>query len=220
MLSTGNDIVSLNGIDVTRTLQPNFYSKILAPSETALHTEPRFAAIPFEVFVWLLWSIKESAFKYLQRINPAVLFTPVKFEVNEIRLPEAFKLIDFNFNELRDIGFDDYDAISATVCFERYILYSKSLVYKGLVSTVVSINQNCSKTHWGIKQIASSDTAVQSSEVRAFAINSLQIMLGDDRVIINKNKHQIPVAVQNQAKAIPISLSHHENWIAYSFLVQ
>jgi phosphopantetheinyl transferase (holo-ACP synthase) len=220
MLSTGNDIVSLKGINVTRTLQPNFYSKILAPSETALHSEPRFAAIPFEVFVWLLWSIKESAFKFLQRINPDVIFTPVKFEVKEFYMPEGFKLIDFDLTELTAIGFDDFEAISATVHFENNICYSKSLVYKNLVSTVVSINKNCSETHWGIKQIDNYDMEIQSSKVRAFAINGLQIVLNDNMVTITKNKHQIPVAIQNQAKAIPISLSHHENWVAYSFILQ
>ncbi len=53
MLSTGNDIVALNAINVTRTKQPQFYSKILTPSEAELYNQPDFAALPFEIFVWL-----------------------------------------------------------------------------------------------------------------------------------------------------------------------
>jgi len=68
MTRGGNDIVSLQAINRTRTRQPRFYSKILADSELTLYKEGGFAAIPFEIFVWLCWSIKESAFKYLHTL--------------------------------------------------------------------------------------------------------------------------------------------------------
>jgi phosphopantetheinyl transferase (holo-ACP synthase) len=217
MLSAGNDIVSLNGIDTTRTKQPNFYSKILTPAETALYSEPGLSAIPFEVFVWLLWSIKESAFKFVQRIDPTILFTPVKFEVRKINTPPLFTINSFSETKLTGIGFERLPAITSIITFEGKTFYSNSLIYTELIATVVNAEANFNNIHWGIKQIDSTGTAIQSSEVRAFAINSLQQALGDSRIAINKNKHQIPVAIQNQAKALPISLSHHENWVGYSF---
>ena len=215
MLSTGNDIVSLNAINVTRTKQPNFYSKILTPTETALHHEPRFANIPFEVFVWLLWSIKESAFKFLQRIDADILFTPVKFEVSDVQIPFGFNLTDFKTIELTGIGFDGIQAIKSTIKFDDLILYSNSLIYQEFISTVVNGVEDFGHTHWGIKQIASDDIAFQSAEVRTFLIDNFK---HNTSISIAKNPLGIPVLLKNnQELTIPVSLSHHEYYIAYSF---
>jgi phosphopantetheinyl transferase (holo-ACP synthase) len=214
MLSTGNDIVSLNTINVTRTKQPNFYSKILTPTETALHQEPRFATIPFEVFVWLLWSIKESAFKFLQRINPEIIFTPVKFEVTQLEIPASFKIQAFNIKELTGIGFHNIETIKSIIPFGDYVLYSRSLIYNEFISTVVNDAEDFSHIHWGIKQIDSSEIAIQSAEVRALLIDNLT----DKNISIGKTPLGIPVLFKdNIAPPIPVSLSHHEYYIAYSF---
>ena len=214
MLSTGNDIVSLNAINVTRTKQPNFYSKILTPTETALHQQPCFANIPFEIFVWLLWSIKESAFKYLQRIDVDILFTPVKFEVREVQIPSKFNLLNFNTAELKGTGFGGLNSIRATIKFGDYILYSNSLIYQEFVATVVNNNEDFGKTHWGIKRIESDDIEIQSVGVRAFLTKNLP----DKNIIISKNPQGIPVLLKDDLElSIPISFSHHEYYVAYSF---
>jgi len=214
MLSAGNDIVSLNAINVTRTKQPNFYSKILTLTETAFYKQPGFATIPFEIFVWLLWSIKESAFKFLQRIDADILFTPVKFEVNEIQIPPGFNLPGFDDVELTGIGFDGLNTIRSTIKFGDHIFYSNSLIYKEFIVSVVNSNQDFSQTHWGIKRIDSNETDIQSAEVRAFLIDNLP----DKNIIISKNSKGIPILLKDkQELSIPISLSHHEYYIAYSF---
>lgn len=214
MLSTGNDIVSLNAINVTRTKQPNFYSKILTPTETALHQEPRFANIPFEIFVWLLWSIKESAFKFLQRVDADILFTPVKFEVDEVQIPSEFDLVNFDRAELIAVGFDGFNAIRSTIKFGEHILYSNSLIYQEFVSSVVNDTEDFGQTHWGIKRIGNKETNFQSAGVRAFLIDNLPYK----NIIISKNPHGIPILLKDSIELpIPISLSHHEYYIAYSF---
>ncbi len=215
MLSTGNDIVSLNAINVTCTKQPNFYSKILTPTETALYKQSRFANIPFEVFVWLLWSIKESAFKFLQRIDADILFTPVKFVVSDVQIPFGFTLSGFEAIKLTGIGFNGIPTIRSTVKFGDHILYSSSLIYQEFISTVVNGAEDFSRTHWGIKWIDSDDTEIQSAEVRAFLIDNLKDNIS---ISIGKNPLGIPVLLKNnQELTIPVSLSHHEYYIAYSF---
>ncbi|WP_158993760.1 4'-phosphopantetheinyl transferase superfamily protein [Mucilaginibacter sp. L196] len=215
MLSTGNDIVSLNTINVTRTKQPNFYSKILTPTETALYKQSRFANTPFEVFVWLLWSIKESAFKFLQRIDTDILFTPVKFEVSEIQIPFGFNLTDFKPIELTGIGFDGIHTIKSTIKFDDLILYSNSSIYQEFISTVVNGVEDFSNTHWGVKQIDSDEVAFQSAEVRAFLIDNFK---DNTSISIGKNPFGIPIILKdNIEQPIPVSLSHHEYYIAYSF---
>jgi len=214
MLSTGNDIVSLNAINVTRTKQPNFYSKILTPTETALHQQPCFANISFEIFVWLLWSIKESTFKFLQRIDADTLFTPVKFEVSEIQIPLGFNLQNFDSSQLTGIDFDGLNAILSTIKFGDHIFYSNSLIYRVFVASVVNNTEDFSQTHWGIKRIDSDDIEIQSAEVRAFLADNLP----DKNIVISKNPRDIPVLLKDDLElSIPISLSHHEYYIAYSF---
>lgn len=216
MLSAGNDIVSLNAINVTRAKQPNFYSKILTPTETALHQQPCFANIPFEIFVWLLWSIKESAFKYLQRINAAVLFTPVKFEVGEIHVPEEFTIDEFSGRGLtgNGCGFDLLLPITSILTFEDKALYSNSLICKEFVFTIVNGDTDFNYVNWGIKEIESSDTEAQSLEVRKFLIDNFP----DTNIIIGKNQQGIPVLLKDKIElSVPISLSHHEYYVGYSF---
>ena len=71
-------------IDPGRSQFPGFYAKILAPSEAALHQPP----LSFPVFLWTLWSIKESVYKFVRRHEPDLTFGPTKI-VAEIFLPIA-----------------------------------------------------------------------------------------------------------------------------------
>jgi len=213
MRSTGNDIVSVNAINVTRTKQPNFYSKILTPTETVLHLEPRFATIPFEIFVWLLWSVKESAFKFLQRINANVLFTPVKFEVSDIYVSEGFELLAFDKTEWIDIGFEGFDPIQATIRFNDKVFYSTSLIYREFIISVVNDINEFDKIHWGVKQIEGDEAEIQSAEVRAFLIDKSP----DKNIMILKNDNGIPAMLLSNGMNVPVSFSHHDKWVGYSF---
>src|ERR1700742_5173867 len=103
--STGNDIVALKAIDVARTHLPNFYSKILTPPEKSIYDDKVKDGLPFELFVWLLWSIKESAYKFLQRNNPSLVFSPSKIIILALDHPSAIISEDFN-EETEGCDFD------------------------------------------------------------------------------------------------------------------
>ena len=218
MISTGNDIISLNAINVARTKQPRFYSKILSGNERSLYDEPQFTAIPFEIFVWLLWSIKESAYKFLKRIDQKLIFTPVKFEVTQLEIPAGFSIINFGQHETEGIDFADGSALKGTIAIGTYKLYSRSLIYKQLILSVVDDNKNFDTTCWGIKSISSTAPDTQSAAVREFLLNRLQNALGFKDITINKNPDGIPVLLQaSKDTGIPVSLSHHDCVIAYCF---
>src|ERR1700739_3692703 len=85
MTSTGNDIVALTAINVARTKQPNFYSRIVTSGEQELYYSTLQDQLPFEHFVWLVWSVKESAFKYLKRVDPGLIFSPSKMRMVELK---------------------------------------------------------------------------------------------------------------------------------------
>jgi phosphopantetheinyl transferase (holo-ACP synthase) len=218
MISTGNDIVSLSAIDITRTKLPAFYSKILSTPESTLYKETVAATLPFENFVWLLWSIKESAYKYLKRMNPALLFTPVKLVVEQLQVPASHKISDFGPNDITGAGFINKPAFNAEVSFGSDKLYARSLVYNDLICTVVHSNENFEHTHWGIKWIDDPHHDSQSAAVRDFLLENLQKLSVADNVSIRKNEHGIPVLLNGtEEMSIPVSLSHHEHYVGYSF---
>ncbi len=217
MISAGNDIVALTAINAARTKQPEFYSKILSPAEKSLYQTPLPEAILFEIFVWLLWSVKESAYKFLQRHNPALLFTPVKFEVKELHFPAGFTINNFNVGEIEAVGFDDVLAIKSTLSFGEYTLYSRSLIYNELLLSTVNDNDSFDDVYWGIKAIDNADNEIQSATVRDFLLNRLKA-LGFKSPVISKNGHGVPVLMEGGEEIkIPVSLSHHDYWVAYSF---
>jgi phosphopantetheinyl transferase (holo-ACP synthase) len=219
MTSTANDIVCLNAIDITRTKQYRFYSKILSGTEKALYHETAFAAIPFENFVWLLWSIKESAFKYLQRNNPALVFIPVKFIVHQLRVPTGYALTMNETTEMEGTGFDDNTMLKGILTFGDVTLYSMSLMQSNFIHSVVNYNVDFKNIRWGIKSIERNNPEYQSTAVRLFLLKRLNRHYKMDDLAIGKNLQGVPIVLkQNGVLPIPVSLSHHDCFVAYSFI--
>src|ERR1700749_1556209 len=86
---TGNDIVALSATDRGRTILPRFYTRILDAREQTLYNGQAVQTLPFDNYVWLLWSIKESVYKYKQRTSPELVFSPTKIPVREVLLPSG-----------------------------------------------------------------------------------------------------------------------------------
>ncbi|MDB4902835.1 MAG: 4-phosphopantetheinyl transferase superfamily protein [Mucilaginibacter sp.] len=219
MRSTGNDIVSLNAINKTRTKQSGFYSKILSPTEKNLYHESGFAKMPFETFVWLLWSLKESAFKYLQRINPELIFSPIKFAVNHLQLPAGNKIKNFEIKQTEGVGFKNMDIFKGKIIFGSDILYSISIINPEYIVSIVNGTENFENIGWGIKLIKNSDPNYQSIAVREFLIDKLKTVLQFDNLVIGKNQQGIPIVLKegSEEETLPVSLSHHHFLVAYSY---
>src|SRR5471030_328378 len=168
MHSTGNDIVSLNAINITRTLQPRFYTKILAAAEIAAYDQYK-NNITFENFVWLSWSIKESAYKFLQRNNPSLVFSPTKFIVTRLEIPanNSPSLMEGN-------DFTSQPVYKSTVIFGSETLYSRSIVNSDFIFSVVNEDNNVEDTGWGVKRINDANSSNQSTEVRTFLLAKLK----------------------------------------------
>jgi phosphopantetheinyl transferase (holo-ACP synthase) len=218
MRSTGNDIIALNAINIARTVQPRFYSKILSASEKELYNNPAFSEIPFENFVWLLWSVKEAAYKYLQRINPGLVFSPTKFVVKQLTLPVDKTLTNFKATQKEGVGFEDTSYYKGYIIYEDNTLYFASIIYQELMHTVVNSGESFKNIYWGIKLIENIGPENQSAEVRDFLIKKLKFIFNTDAIRIEKSTHGYPVLLkENIESAIPVSLAHHHNWVAYSF---
>ena len=220
MISTGNDIVSLNAINKTRTNQAGFYSKILSPTEKALYKHAAFAATPFENFVWLLWSIKESAYKYLKRSNPGLVFIPIKFIVKQLSIPPGYALKNFEATQTEGAGFENMAAFKGIITFGTNTLYSMSLIYSVLIVSVVNNNENFENTYWGVKLIDNPGSDYQSKAARKFLTDRLHNVVPPGELIISKNSSGIPIVLKDgEELGIAISLSHHDRFVGYSFQV-
>ncbi len=215
MISTGNDIVALKAINVARTKQQNFYSKIITVSEKALYDEQFSDGLSFERFVWLAWSVKESVFKYLQRINPDLIFSPSKIKISELTAPASNILDHF---EGRD--FNEQTVYNGLVEYSPYTFYSRTIITDDFIFSVVNNTNNFEKVMWGLKKINSTDSDDQSKAVRIFALAMLKTLFPDSELEIDKNRHSCPVILKNDIEIpVPISLAHHEHWVAYSFQI-
>jgi len=215
MNSTGNDIVSLNAIDIASTQQPRFYSKILCAAEVALY-KAGLATIPFEHYVWLLWSIKESAYKFLQRNNADLIFSPTKFIVEQLEMPEYITTL--NSSQIEGSGFAEMPVYKSVVNFGCETLFGISIVTREFIFSVVNHNDSFDDTCWGVQKIAHTDSQSQSIAVRNILINKLKETLSFDGLVITKNQHCCPILNNcNDVINIPISMAHHDQWVGYSF---
>jgi phosphopantetheinyl transferase (holo-ACP synthase) len=215
MISTGNDIVALRAINIARTKQPNFYKKILSVSEKELYDEQFSGKMPLESFIWLLWSVKESAYKYLQRITPALVFSPARILVSQIILPASNQTV-----KLEGCGFDNDNIYTALVTTGADTLYSCSIIGDEFIFSVVNHADSFENTCWGIRLIDSSDGEFQSKAVREFLTQRLNALFPGDDLRIGKSKHDYPVILKDAVEIkMPVSLAHHDRYVAYSFQI-
>lgn len=224
MKSTGNDIVALKAINKQRTNQISFYSRILSVSEQTLYYRRGFNEMPLEKFVWLLWSVKESVYKYQKRIVPGLVFSPTKIIIHGIdppcrRTDTSFGDIEWENNN-NESSEEFYKGI---VIFGADIFYFRSKIHDELISTVVNNDENFENVWWGIKSIDHADYDNQSKAVREFILNKLNFMLSVDnnKLKMGKNHLGYPIVLKGRKEInIPVSFAHHDHFIAYSFVLK
>lgn len=219
MISTGNDIVSLKSARSDRFAQKDYYSKILSPNEEDYFRRRLADKLSFIHYVWLLWSIKEAAYKYLKRADNDLLFNPLKITMENIGLQEAHHPLTVNRLPIEDIGFKDGKFIGGLVSDQNNSICTRSLVAEDFIFSVVSDKNVLDKTYWGIEQINSGDYTTQSEAVRQFAVHKLKDTFPCQDFTIEKNEAGVPGIVCG-SKLHPVSFAHHERYIAYSFVLQ
>ena len=221
MISAGNDIVCLTATNVTRTKSPEFYAKIISPAEKALLNTLDQASLPFDRFVWLLWSVKESAYKYLHRLDPAIVFTPVKFEVQSVAVPSDFSCSDSGTDTITGLGLMDLTLFSGTITYGGITLFFRSMIFTDIIASFVNAEDDFFNLRWGIKRVDESSYKFQSDAVRQFVLEELRTMPGLYELTIEKTEDEIPVLWScGKRLEMPVSLSHHGHWVAFAVQTQ
>lgn len=205
MISAGNDIVALNLVDKQRTLLPAFYLKFITPAELSLHKD---SAISFESFVWLLWSVKESAYKYLKRNDENLVFSPNKLIVQNFSVSGDIDRCDFDTDQSVDVY---YDGIVSTGSFT---IKFKSAINNHFIATII----NEGEVYWGVQTIAEGDYHNQSNSVRLLALAKLNSILLADDLWIDKHTSGYPFIMNGRYKLeTALSFAHHGCYVSYAF---
>src|SRR6185437_5745437 len=136
MKSAGNDIVALGLVDKQRTIQPRFYSKILALTEQELYRQPEINKVSFVNYVWLLWSVKESVYKFLKRGDPCLVFSPTNIIIGDIKIP-ADLAIEPEELQWESLG-NNEDLFSGEVNCSQHTLYFRSKISTAWIASVVN----------------------------------------------------------------------------------
>ncbi|MDB5111736.1 MAG: 4-phosphopantetheinyl transferase superfamily protein [Mucilaginibacter sp.] len=220
MKSAGNDIVALKTIDIQRTNSPVFYSKFITVTEQELYQQPQFAAVTFECYIWLLWSVKESVYKYLKRADAGLVFSPTKIKIKNINTPLTQPVFGLNGKVWEsDHAIEDF--YTGEVLYGSQNLYFRSKVDTEFIASVVSSSLNFNGVYWGIQYIDTPDYINQSTQVRLFLLKKLKSVLAVDELKIEKSLSGYPVVLQGDMLLdIPVSFAHHHQFISYSFLLE
>lgn len=209
-ISSGNDLVYLPATRSERTIRPRFYSRILTAAEVKGFARLASSRLPFDHYVWLCWSVKESAYKYQKRLFPDLVFAPLRFEMRQIDPPCGGE--DFYGGIVVGPG------LLGPTDASGQRLYSRTRVRDGVIVSIVSEDQQFADTHWGFSTIGSAAYADQSAAVRQLALEELSSVLSRDDLRLEKDAAGCPIVLAGGLPlAIPISLAHHEKYIAYSF---
>jgi phosphopantetheinyl transferase (holo-ACP synthase) len=215
LISTGNDIVALRSVNNERTSEYRFYSKILSASEQALYQQPSIAQIPFGHYVWLLWSVKESAYKYLKRSMPDLLFSPTKIVIVDISVPKNGgddKPASLTWDSTENAGeFYTGKAVYGDSC-----IYFRSMISTEWIASVVNSTEDFKGVHWGIRYISHAGHAHQSKEARALLLKKISSFTPGE-LQIKKSPVGYPVILnQGIDTQIAASLAHDGAFVAYS----
>lgn len=212
MSSISNDIVALDHINVHRTIQKRFYSKILTADEVSLFSNNDFD-IPFDNFVWLCWSIKESVYKLIKRHQPEANFSPNKIIVTKIKKPQKQNCINAEKHE--GIAFQDKECFCCEALCDKQHYFTRSLVNNHFIFTVAN-NKDCFiNVFWGVQNIDNDSYALQTQIVRTFTLERLQQQFKNEDLQIQKAEAGFPFIVPYHN--IPLSFTHHGNFVGYSF---
>lgn len=197
-----------------------FVHKVLHKSEQQLLNERRSK----HELLWFFWAVKEASYKCVKRIDPHFKFAPTKIVTEELSHPFFQKDIPlFNLEDCwRKKGFCDTKMLGSRVQTPNYRLFAKTLFTKNLVYTTVCTEEtDFDEVYWGIKKISTSDRNTQSSEVRRHItpqIAALKGVTATNAIHIKKNEVACPeVFINGQLHSNPISLTHDDKYVAYSF---
>lgn len=188
----GNDIIDIGETKrSTNWERPGFLQKIFTLKEQEII---RASADPFTT-VWLLWSMKESAYKIVIQTGAERSFNPSRFECD-------LESLENGRVRMHDRTFKTTTKIDSNYVFTTAVLDDSEI-------------KNC------ICKLAESNTAFQTKLMQEHVISAFakQNSLNSTDLKIEKTKTGVPKLFhKNELLNTSFSISHHGKYGAYSIL--
>jgi phosphopantetheinyl transferase (holo-ACP synthase) len=187
----GNDVVDLADPDADPgRLHPRFDGRVFHPSERALIAA---SAQPGRTR-WILWALKESAYKAARKQEPTTVFSPLRFVVS-----------------LRD-------AASAIVCVGGRRFRASISSRPGYVHAVAwQDGDPPAVTRIAVARLAAREVSPRTA-VRWLVLEQLASALGvaPDALAIHREARIPAVWVHGRRSGADLSLSHHGRFVAFA----
>ncbi len=195
----GNDIIDIAEAFKINWKREGFLQKIFNKNEKNWISNSNNPGL----IVWLLWSMKESAYKIFFRQYLERVYNPVKFEC---------KLIKENSNLFHgEVDFNDITYSTSSKILEEVISTTAVIMNGPSASKIAQENIKCS----------CADYSTQHKELYNFTLKKISDKINKpfNALSIQKDLYGIPhLFYKNSLLNIPISLSHHGNYAAYAIV--
>lgn len=202
-MPVGNDILDLNRHSARhRHTDERFIQKILHPKEIILLQQSSNPVY----FLWMLWTLKEAAYKYCKQADNSFIFSPKKIYTEQTHTYEMFVLIEEGAESFTSKGFDGTIVLTVYTLsgpIKTYSVFSNNYIHTVAVKDEEDI---C----WGVKKITDTSNLSQSNEARDFVLKSFNNAKAE---LIFKEK--IPF-IKVGEKFYATSLSHDGNYVSFA----
>lgn len=186
----GNDIVDLTDPETRRGNQhPRFDQRVFTPRERA-----SLARSPDPTRTrWILWSVKESAYKALRRVLPETVFSPVEFAVELDSQQQGF------------------------VTYRQHRFHARVEIDAGCIHAIVSDHTRRS-TLWGSKQIVISAPLQPGRIARALALDRIaaRFRIARSDLSIDRDGRIPQLLHHGEPTRATLSLSHHGSYVGFA----
>lgn len=211
----GNDIVDMeDGRNLNRSGQKRFLDKLFTPSEQHLIS----ASDMPDHMIWVLWSIKESAYKVINRSTGIRSYAPLSYKVQLSSALIKSKMI----NRENSSGVKFLDSSISALGFK---LFAKTLVTRSFIYSHASSEFSYLKhVKWNIEKTTATKPEQQSHTIRESAKKHIaQTQRIEMSEISISNDEGRPPCVQINHKSIDkidLSLTHDGPYLAYSYILR
>ncbi len=194
----GNDIIDIRAVLRSgQAMRPGFRQRICWDTEI----KPLQTQFSEEYCTWILWAIKESAYKYYIQAGGPAMFAPKKFRFSVTKMG-----LDLISGETQT----PLGTVASEVClFNDYVIAESSLIASSFsdihrLTYLLDAPRQNSKSKQ-LKQLISTDLAEK-------------LALSPREISIQKDHRQVPFLYYKQQR-LPyfISLSHHGAWGLFSY---
>ncbi len=151
-------------------------------------------------YFWLLWAIKESAFKaVVQAGRNSIRFNPLDFQLQQITANQSL--------------------ISFTIACDQYLFNGQAHITDRYVDALSYSGENQSNFSQ-VKEIDNVDYQQQAEAIRSAAIDAFSKKTSRSRTQLSivKDQNQVPYFYHGHERLDNhLSLSHHGNFLAFAF---